>query len=69
MQKLASQTGGRYFPAASAEQLRQVYEQLGKSVTTTTPVEKEIGDWFSGASIALLGLAAAGSLLWFSRLP
>lgn len=69
LQKLARQTGGRYFPAASAEQLKQVYEQLGKSVTTTTPVEKEIGDWFTGASIALLGLAAAGSLLWFSRLP
>ena len=55
LQKLANQTGGRYFPAASAEQLKQVYEQLGRSVTTKTPVKREVGDWFGGAAIALLG--------------
>ena len=69
LQKLANQTGGRYSPAASAEQLKQVYEQLGRSVTTKTPVKREVGDWFSGAAIAFLALAAGGSLLWFSRLP
>lgn len=69
LQKLATQTGGRYAPAASAEQLKQVYEQLGRSVTTTTDVQREVGDWFTGAAIAFLALAAAGSMVWFSRLP
>jgi hypothetical protein len=52
----------------SVEQLSQVYEDLGRSVT----VEKEqieITDWFAGAALGLLGLAGLGSLAWFGRLP
>ncbi len=66
--KLAGQTDGKALTAASVEQLSQVYEDLGRSVT----VEKEqveIGDWFAGAALGLLLLAGVGSLVWFGRLP
>jgi Ca-activated chloride channel homolog len=66
--ELARQTDGKALSAASVEQLSQVYEDLGRSVT----VEKkqvEIGDWFAGAALALLCLAGVGSLVWFGRLP
>jgi Ca-activated chloride channel family protein len=66
--KLARQTEGEAMTAVSVEQLSQVYEDLGRSVT----VEKEqveIGDWFAGAALALLCLAGVGSLAWFGRLP
>ncbi|HEX2404815.1 MAG TPA: VWA domain-containing protein [Acidimicrobiia bacterium] len=66
--KLANQTDGKALSAASVEQLSQVYEDLGRSVT----VEKEqveIGDWFAGAALGMLCLAGVGSLVWFGRLP
>ena len=66
--ELARQTDGKALSAASVEQLSQVYEDLGRSVT----IEKEqveIGDWFAGAALALLSLAGVGSLVWFGRLP
>jgi Ca-activated chloride channel family protein len=69
LQELARQTDGRYFPAATGEQLRQVYEELGRSTVTGDPIEKDVSEWFVGSAIVLLVMAAAGSLLWFSRLP
>jgi Ca-activated chloride channel family protein len=68
LRELASATDGQYFPAATGEQLKQVYEQLGQAVTTE-PVTREVAEWFVGAAILFVVLAAAGSLLWFSRLP
>lgn len=66
--ELARQAGGQALTAATAEQLSQVYEDLGRSVQ----VEKEqveVGDWFAGAALVILGLAGLGSLAWFGRLP
>lgn len=66
--RLAGQTDGKAMTAATVEQLSQVYEDLGESVT----VEKEqveIGDWFAGAALGILCLAGLGSLVWFGRLP
>ena len=68
LEELARQTDGQALTAATAEQLDQVYEDLGRSVQ----VEKEqveVGDLFAGAALALLSLAGLGSLLWFGRLP
>lgn len=65
---LAETTGGRTYPAESAAELREVYEQLGRA-TTSEPVEREVTDWFAFGALALVAVAATGSLLWFSRLP
>ncbi len=68
LQKLAQQTDGKALTAATAEQLSQVYEDLGRSVQVATePIE--IADWFVGAALAVLSLAGLGSLVWFGRLP
>ena len=69
LQQLARQTNGKYFPAATAEQLKQVYEELGRSTVTGDPIQKEVSEWFVGSAILLVVMAAAGSLFWFSRLP
>jgi Ca-activated chloride channel family protein len=68
LEKLAGQTGGQALTAVTAEQLSQVYEDLGHSVKVETePVE--VGDWFAGAALVVLSLAGVGSLAWFGRLP
>ena len=54
--------------AVSVEELSQVYEDLGRSVTVERE-QVEISDWFAGAALGLLSLAGVGSLLWFGRLP
>lgn len=68
LEKIARQTDGRSLSAATAEQLSQVYEDLGRTVTVETE-SIEVGDWFAGAALLLLGLAGLGSLAWFGRLP
>jgi Ca-activated chloride channel family protein len=68
LEALARQTGGQALDAASVEELSEVYAELGRSVRVQTE-QVEIGDWFAGATILILGLAGLGSLLWFGRLP
>lgn len=68
LEKLASQTDGQALTAETADQLTDVYEELGQSVTVERE-QVEVGDWFAGAAIAILGLAGLGSLVWFGRLP
>jgi 26S proteasome regulatory complex, subunit RPN10/PSMD4 len=67
LEQLAVTTGGYFYEAATAEGLRQVYEDMGSSIGYKT-VAKEIGRVFLGIGL-LLALGAAGlSLLWTSRL-
>jgi len=67
LERLATMTGGFFYEAASAEGLRQVYEDMGSSIGYKT-VAKEIGQVFLGLGL-LFALGAAGlSLLWTSRL-
>lgn len=66
--ELARQTDGKALSAASVEQLSQVYEDLGRSVTVDKE-QVEVGDWFAGAALGILLLAGVGSLVWFGRLP
>jgi Ca-activated chloride channel family protein len=66
--ELARQTDGKAMTAVSVEQLSQVYEDLGRSVTVERE-QIEITDWFAGAALGLLCLAGVGSLAWFGRLP
>jgi Ca-activated chloride channel family protein len=65
---LADTTGGRTFSAATGEELRSVYEDIGSSVGYETEA-REVGRWYTGAALALATLAAVGSLVWFSRIP
>jgi Ca-activated chloride channel homolog len=68
LEALAQKTEGQALTAATADQLSEVYEGLGQSVTVERE-QVEIGDWFAGGAMALLVLAGLGSLLWFGRLP
>ncbi len=65
---LAEATGGSSFSAATTEQLQTVYQDIGSSIGFVTE-QREIGSWFTGAAFTFALLAAATSLVWFSRLP
>jgi Ca-activated chloride channel family protein len=65
---VARTSGGRFFEAASADQLRAVFEDIGKKVGTIRE-EREVTDLVVGAALAAAVGAAAASLAWFSRLP
>ena len=68
LQELAESTKGFFYEAATAEALRQVYQDMGSSIGFRT-IAKEVVRWFVGIGL-LFALAAAGmSLLWTSRLP
>ncbi len=65
---VAQTTGGRFFEAASADELRVVFEELGGKVDVEIEQE-EVTDHFVAVALVLALSAAVGSLLWFSRLP
>ena len=65
---LARGTGGQAFVAASERELEKVYADIGSSVGYRTE-KREIGTGFVGLGLALALAAAAGSLVWTSRLP
>ena len=66
--RIANATGGTAFTAATGDELKKVYDNIGSSVGYTT-VKKDITTDVVGASMVALFLAAGLSLLWFSRLP
>ncbi|QXC62632.1 VWA domain-containing protein [Aquihabitans sp. G128] len=66
--KIANDTGGKAFTAATEGQLRDVYKDIGSSVGYTTE-ERDITATFVGISMVILFAAAVLSQLWFSRLP
>jgi Ca-activated chloride channel family protein len=65
---VADGTGGTAFEAATGEQLRSVYEDIGSSIGFTEE-EREVGERFTAAAFAAAVLASALSLAWSSRLP
>jgi Ca-activated chloride channel family protein len=66
LKKIADMTRGRYFHAASAEDLKSVYSVLSKQLITETR-ELEITSFFAAAAAVFLLLSAGLSLAWFSR--
>jgi Ca-activated chloride channel family protein len=68
LRAIADVTGGRFFEAASAAELAEVYRTIGRSVTTTEELQ-ELTTWFVAAALAALLLASALALAWFSRFP
>jgi len=68
LRRIAEQTSGSYFEAASGKELKKVYADIGSSVGYRT-VRKEATAFFVGLGLVFALAAAAGSLLWTSRLP
>ncbi|MDN3022313.1 VWA domain-containing protein [Streptomyces sp. S.PB5] len=68
LERLAAVTGGDYHEAATGEELQAVYDDIGSSVGHRTE-QREIWQWFVAAGLGAALIAAATSLLWFSRLP
>jgi len=66
LKKIADMTRGRYFHAASAEDLKSVYNVLSKQLVVETK-EVEITSFFAGFAALLMLSAAALSLIWFGR--
>jgi Ca-activated chloride channel family protein len=67
MQEVASITGGSFFEAASGEELRAVYDDIGSRVGYVTR-RREVGMAFVGVALALLTMASVASLVWTGRL-
>jgi Ca-activated chloride channel family protein len=67
LQKLAEITKGIFYEAASRDELRRVYKDMGSSVGYRTK-PREITQWYLGVGFVLALAAAALSLVWTSRL-
>ncbi len=68
LRKIADETGGRFASAATEKDLRQTYQNLGSRLVETTR-KRQVTGWFVGAGLLFAFAAAAGSLVWTSRLP
>jgi Ca-activated chloride channel family protein len=66
MERVAEATGGSSFVAASAGQLRDVYEDIQGRVGYTTET-REIGRVFVGLAVFALLVALIASMLWTAR--
>jgi Ca-activated chloride channel family protein len=66
--ELAETTGGFFYEAASAAELKQVYQDMGSSIGYRL-VPRDISQWFAALALLLALAAGALSLLWTSRLP
>jgi len=67
LKKIADQTRGRYFHAASAEELKAVYSVLSKQLIIETQ-QMEITSFFAAAAALLMLVSAGLSLTWFGRI-
>jgi len=65
---IADETKGSFFEASSAKELKKVYADIGSSVGYRTE-RKEVTAFFVGLGLVFALVAAATSLVWFSRLP
>ncbi len=68
LRRIAEETGGKSYTAATEGELREVYRNIGSSVGFEIEF-REVGLWFVGVGVALLFLSSTLSLLWFQRLP
>jgi len=68
MREIAQLTGGQYFPAASAEELQTVYENIGSEVGYEK-ADREVTARFAGYGLAFAVLAALGAISLGARWP
>lgn len=64
---LAESTGGFFYEAATADELKQVYRDMGSSLGMRL-VPVDLTRWFAAAALLLALLAGGFSLLWTNRL-
>lgn len=68
LQTIADITDGTYYNAVTEEELRSIYENLDPELVIE-PEPMEVTALFAGASVLLLLIGGATSLVWFSRFP
>jgi Ca-activated chloride channel family protein len=66
MAQIASATGGETFTAQTADQLKSVYNQIGRVVGYDVH-RHEITAWFTGIGFVMVALAGIAALLWTQR--
>ncbi|MER7609840.1 VWA domain-containing protein [Nocardioides sp. NPDC127503] len=67
LRELADTTGGQFYRASSADELREVYDDIGTLVGYHVEY-REITVWVVVGAMVLAFVAAALSLRWFARL-
>ena len=68
LQQISQTTGGIYYNAQSAQDLKQIYDNLNPQLIIK-PEEIEVTSLFAGASILVMLIGGFFSLIWFNRLP
>jgi Ca-activated chloride channel homolog len=68
LRAIAEQTGGKFFRAKTAGDVKDVYSSMGSKLGRKDGL-REITDWFAAGGAILLVLAGALSALWSPRLP
>lgn len=68
LRAIARATGGSFFEAATGDELKKVYADVGSSIGFVTE-KREVTVFFIGLGLLFALAAAAGSLIWFARLP
>jgi Ca-activated chloride channel family protein len=66
LRAVAKITGGEYYAASSANDLKQIYRKLSSRIALERK-NTELGGLFAAVSAALLALACVLSMLWFRR--
>jgi Ca-activated chloride channel family protein len=67
LRQMAEVSGGKFFTAADAAGLKNVYKQLGSQLSKTKE-KQQITAWFVGGGLLALLATGALSLGWFGRL-
>src|SRR5258708_6646682 len=68
LQEISKMTGGIYYNAQSAQNLRSIYDHLNSQLVIT-PQKTEVTSIFAGAGIFFLLSGGMLSLVWFGRVP
>jgi Ca-activated chloride channel family protein len=68
LKAIADITDGTYYNAVTEAELRSIYENLDPELVIE-PEPMEVTALFAGASVLLLLIGGATSLVWFSRFP
>ena len=66
LEAIADGTGGTFFEAVSARELRSIYDEVEAEVTVVEG-RRDIAEWFAGAAIIVLLVAVVASMATTSR--